>query len=70
MPNILDVRVTLPKAHLRDSYFPDYEPFAIKKGQKLKFDDDKNELIVSLPSGKTRRIKMTKRYMESFTEYL
>ncbi len=70
MTNILDLQVTLPKSNLKDSYFPDYEPFALKKGQKIKFDDDKNELIVKLPTGKTRRIKMTKRYMESFTKYL
>jgi hypothetical protein len=70
MANLLDVQATLPKANLKDSYFPDYEPFAVKKGQKMKFDDDKNELIVKLPTGKTRRVKMTKRYLESFTEYL
>ena len=70
MATILNLRVTIRKNNLKDSYFSAWAPFSVLEGQKLQFDDDRNELIVKLPDGKLRKVKMAKAYMETFTEYV
>lgn len=72
MSKILDLQVTLNKRGLKDSYFPKlFEPFALKPGQKVKFDDYRNELLVKVPGEKeVRRVKIAKAAVEKFTKYL
>lgn len=72
MADLKDLEVTLNKTKLTDSYFPKlYEPFNLKRGQKVKFDDDRNELLVKVQGeSKVRRIKMSKSDVEKFTKYI
>lgn len=70
MKNLLDLVVTVRKDNLKDSYHPEFSPFSVKLHQHLTYDDDKNELIVKLPTGKIRKVKMLKSYMETFTDYV
>jgi hypothetical protein len=72
MATILKLRVTLDKYYLKDSYFPDiYPTFNIYAGQYVEFDDYNDELRVKVPgSSETRRVKMSKAEVETFTEYV
>ena len=67
---LLNLVVTLDKSGLKDYYEPTFPSFSIRRGQKVQFDDDKNELIVKLPTGQTRKVRMSKSEMEGFTEYI
>lgn len=72
MAKIWNLRVTLNKYGLKDSYFPKvYEPFNLRRGDKVQFNDDINELWVKVPGKKQlRRVKIAKKDIEKFTEYI
>ncbi len=71
MADIKKLEVTLNKSGLKDSYFPKlFDPFNLKRGQKVQYDDHRNELLVKVPHEKqVRRIKMSKADVEKFTKY-
>ncbi len=70
---ILDVEVTITKEltpytprHADESY----EKVMVKRGQHLKFDNKNNELIVPIGNGIIRKVRISQKDLESFTEYI
>ena len=70
---LIDVEITISKT--LTPYTPrdkktKYSSITVKEGQELKYDDKNNELLVPIPKGVIRKVRISQSDLESFTKYI
>ena len=66
----IEVEVTVKKTVIPTKNGEKLAPVTLHIDDKLRYDEEKKELIIKLPQGVERRVKLTKSELERFTKYI